>query len=115
MSRLASSLSKAPHMTVSATNWLESDPKRLSSTNPWNHLSLCKVDTDNVTAFVEGEDFLTSAISALCSHETSAINLLTTFLNANLLEHMPTLSLPNRENTGGRMQIDSHTIRALEI
>lgn len=48
-------------------------------------------------------------------HETSAINLLATYLNANLLEHMPTLSLPNREGTDGRMQIDSHTIKALEI
>lgn len=80
-----------------------------------DHLPLCKVDTDNVTASVKGEDILTPTISALCSHETSAINLLTTFLNANLLEHMPTLSLPNREDIKGRMQIDAHTIRALEI
>jgi DNA mismatch repair ATPase MutS len=80
-----------------------------------DHSPLGKVDTDNATASVEGEDFLTPTISALCSHEISAISLLTTFLNANLLEHMPTLSLPNREDTGGRMQIDSHTIRALEI
>jgi DNA mismatch repair ATPase MutS len=70
--------------------------------------------TDDLTAFMEGEG-LTSSISALNPHETFAINLLTTFLNANLLEHMPALSLPNREDTGGRMQIDSHTIRALEI
>ncbi|KAJ4486390.1 muts domain V-domain-containing protein [Lentinula aciculospora] len=47
--------------------------------------------------------------------ETSAIDLLTTYLRANLLEHMPPLSLPYCEDVGGRMQIDSHTIRALEI
>ena len=58
---------------------------------------------------------LTTSISALTPLETSAISLLTTFLNANLLEHMPRLSLPNREDNGGRMQIDAHTIRALEI
>ncbi|KAJ3848816.1 muts domain V-domain-containing protein [Lentinula lateritia] len=47
--------------------------------------------------------------------ETYAIDLLTTYLRANLLEHMPILSLPNREDTEARMQIDSHTIKALEI
>jgi DNA mismatch repair ATPase MutS len=47
--------------------------------------------------------------------EASAIKLLTTFLHAHLLEHMPQLGLPNREGSEGRMQIDAHTIRALEI
>lgn len=47
--------------------------------------------------------------------ETTAIDLLTTFLHANLLEHMPALSSPKREGAEGRMQIDSHTIKALEI
>ncbi|KAJ3870122.1 muts domain V-domain-containing protein [Lentinula novae-zelandiae] len=47
--------------------------------------------------------------------ETYAIDLLTTYLRANLLEHMPILSQPNREDTEARMQIDSHTIKALEI
>jgi DNA mismatch repair ATPase MutS len=73
------------------------------------------VYTDDISAPIEGEGSLTSSISALTPHETSAINLLTTFLNANLLEHMPELSSPHREDTRGRMQIDSHTIRALEI
>lgn len=77
---------------------------------PPNH-----VYTVDHTASIDGENTLTRSIAALTLHETSAIDLLTTFLNANLLEHMPVLSLPNREDTGGRMQIDSHTIRALEI
>ncbi|THU94857.1 hypothetical protein K435DRAFT_152215 [Dendrothele bispora CBS 962.96] len=54
--------------------------------------------------------------SLVCTtEETSAIDLLTTYLKNNLLEHMPPLLLPNREDNGGRMQIDSHTIKALEI
>jgi DNA mismatch repair ATPase MutS len=55
------------------------------------------------------------SISAFTPSETSAIKLLTTFLHANLMEHMPRLGLPNREADDGRMQIDSHTISALEI
>lgn len=47
--------------------------------------------------------------------EVSAIELLTSYLNANLLEHMPHLSSPKREGIEPRMEIDSHTIKALEI
>lgn len=47
--------------------------------------------------------------------ESVAINILTTYMQANLMEHMPQLSVPNREGTNERMQIDSHTIEALEI
>ncbi|KAG6861219.1 hypothetical protein C0995_002568 [Termitomyces sp. Mi166 len=47
--------------------------------------------------------------------EASAISLLTAYLHANLLEHMPVLSSPNREASEERMQIDSHTIKGLEI
>ncbi|EIN13528.1 hypothetical protein PUNSTDRAFT_48476 [Punctularia strigosozonata HHB-11173 SS5] len=49
------------------------------------------------------------------AQETAAINLLTSFLSAHLMEHMPRLSSPSREVGEGRMQIDSHTIKALEI
>jgi DNA mismatch repair ATPase MutS len=80
-----------------------------------DYSSRSKVVTANLIASAGGDESLTPSISTLTPHETSAISLLTTFLNANLLEHMPTLSFPNREDTGGRMQIDSHTIRALEI
>jgi DNA mismatch repair ATPase MutS len=47
--------------------------------------------------------------------ESSAITILTNFLHAHLLEHMPSLSMPSREGNVDRMQIDSHTIKALEI
>ncbi|KAG6868327.1 hypothetical protein C0993_004936 [Termitomyces sp. T159_Od127] len=49
------------------------------------------------------------------SEEALAISLLTAYLHANLMEHMPVLSSPNREASEERMQIDSHTIKALEI
>ncbi|KAJ3775091.1 muts domain V-domain-containing protein [Lentinula raphanica] len=70
----------------------------------------------NVTdEIVIGEDTSTTASFNYTPEETSAIDLLTNYLRANLLEHMPSLSLPSREDIGGRMQIDSHTIKALEI
>jgi DNA mismatch repair ATPase MutS len=47
--------------------------------------------------------------------ETSAIELLTRFLQANLLEHMPLLNAPRHEDIQDRMQIDAHTIQGLEI
>lgn len=79
---------------------------------PSTGTSVC---TDDLTVPLDGENTSTPSMATFTSQETSAIKLLTTFLHANLLEHMPTLLLPNRENTEGRMQIDSHTIRALEI
>ncbi|KAF8446138.1 muts domain V-domain-containing protein [Boletus edulis BED1] len=52
---------------------------------------------------------------AYTAEESVAINMLTTYLQANLMERMPQLSAPNREGLEERMQIDSHTIKALEI
>jgi DNA mismatch repair ATPase MutS len=49
------------------------------------------------------------------SEETLAIQLLASYLRANLLEHMPRLTAPNREQADTRMHIDAHTIKALEI
>lgn len=49
------------------------------------------------------------------SDEAAAITQLTTFLHDNLLEHMPKLSRPLRQGVEGRMQIDAHTIKSLEI
>lgn len=53
--------------------------------------------------------------SNLTSTETSAISLLTSYLKSNLLEHMPVLSKPLRLGKESRMQLDSHTIKSLEI
>lgn len=50
----------------------------------------------------------------LAMEEQTAVDLLTSYLNANLLENMPPLTEPMQDNTG-RMQIDAHTIKALEI
>jgi DNA mismatch repair ATPase MutS len=61
------------------------------------------------------DDMSNPSTSAFTLHETSAVNILTTFLLANLLEHMPQLPLPSRETSEGRMQIDAHTVHALEI
>ena len=49
------------------------------------------------------------------SQNLSAEELLGAYLRANLLEHMPTLPSPSHETALNRMQIDSHTIKALEI
>lgn len=47
--------------------------------------------------------------------ESSAIQLLTRYLNETLLEHMPRLAQPLHEATQDCMQIDSQTIQGLEI
>ncbi len=52
---------------------------------------------------------------ALPSEEGHAVELLTAFMHANLMDHMPSLASPNRELSSSRMQIDSHTVKALEI
>ncbi|KAI0335987.1 hypothetical protein GY45DRAFT_1350294 [Cubamyces sp. BRFM 1775] len=51
----------------------------------------------------------------LSEEETKAVELLTAFMHTNLMEHMPSLTSPTREVSSGRMQIDSHTVKALEI
>jgi len=48
-------------------------------------------------------------------NETAAISLVNNYLSTNLLEHMPALTSPFHENIETRMQIDAHTIKALEI
>lgn len=65
---------------------------------------------DEIVPFV-----LESSPSLYSPQESAAIDILTTYLRQNLLEHMPALMSPNKEDAGQRMQIDSHTIKALEI
>jgi DNA mismatch repair ATPase MutS len=50
---------------------------------------------------------LTSVPSAYSHEESSAITILTSFLNAHLLEHMPSLSIPSCKGNMDHMQIDS--------
>lgn len=51
---------------------------------------------------------------SLTSMERVAVDTLTSYLNMHLLENMPPLTEPTQDNVG-RMQIDAHTIKALEI
>ncbi|KAG2077084.1 hypothetical protein BDR04DRAFT_1125514 [Suillus decipiens] len=78
------------------------------------------VDDSSETAAVSDdlnklEGDLGSISSAYSPEESSAITILTNFLHSHLLEHMPSLPMPSREGNVDRMQIDSHTIKALEI
>ncbi|KAL6304264.1 muts domain V-domain-containing protein [Sparassis latifolia] len=70
-------------------------------------------DRDDVTNLLDPSEAPIGP--SLSEPEVCATTLLTAFLRANLLEHMPQLSAPSRESTNGRMQIDSNTIKALEI
>ncbi|KAF9650663.1 hypothetical protein BDM02DRAFT_3154693 [Thelephora ganbajun] len=53
--------------------------------------------------------------STLSPNESEAVELLTTFLHDNLLEFMPKLTQPSKEFSEGKMGIDSHTVKGLEI
>ncbi|EKM60914.1 uncharacterized protein PHACADRAFT_82590 [Phanerochaete carnosa HHB-10118-sp] len=72
-----------------------------------------RIGSDDLTSQME-PSALTFKI-ALTEEESQAVQLLTAFLHANLLEHMPRLPSPSKEATTGRMQIDAHTIKSLEI
>ncbi|KAG7450307.1 uncharacterized protein BT62DRAFT_991295 [Guyanagaster necrorhizus] len=79
-----------------------------------------KLVADNMTDAIDVTDEVlepvTSRRSAVyTADEGSAITLLTAYLKANLLEHMPALSHPDQDNVGNRLYMDSHTIKALEI
>ena len=52
---------------------------------------------------------------ALSHNESAAVEILTTFLHDNLLDSMPKLTQPSREFSEGRMEVDSHTVKGLEI
>ncbi|RDX56044.1 hypothetical protein OH76DRAFT_1518636 [Lentinus brumalis] len=68
---------------------------------------------DDITSQIEAsKEILPTSLSV---EESGAVELLTGFMHANLLEHMPSLSAPSRESFTCRMQIDSHTVKALEI
>ncbi|KAK7058773.1 hypothetical protein VNI00_001397 [Paramarasmius palmivorus] len=93
----------------------------ISPSTPTNDNETVSASGDTYTSSAESSvtDEITSSPSATpdvySPEESAAIKLLTTYLQANLLEHMPQLRLPSREENEGRMQIDSHTIKALEI
>lgn len=65
------------------------------------------------TLLPQGSESTSHRIS-FTSMEQAAVDILTSYLNAHLLENMPPLPEPTQDNVG-RMQIDAHTIKALEI
>lgn len=79
-----------------------------------NGAKLGSTDTVSCLEPIQEQDVSKDGL-LLRSRETSSIQLLTDFLQANLLEHMPILDNPIHESTQQLMQIDSHTIHALEI
>ncbi|KAG5221412.1 DNA mismatch repair ATPase msh [Salix suchowensis] len=70
--------------------------------------------SDDITEQTDDNNSTAPTIS-YTPQEENAFNLVTAYLHGNLLENMPTLNLPNREGNDGRMRIDAHTIKALEI
>ncbi|KAG9000887.1 DNA mismatch repair ATPase msh1 [Tulasnella sp. JGI-2019a] len=86
----------------------------LAATNPSPQPSktLASLRNESTTSLVSEESKITCSKS-----ETTAIALLTGFLKGSLLEHMPrgTSFSPTHQNNESRMQIDAHTIKALEL
>lgn len=73
-------------------------------------------DEGNFLTYIEPSDSIPHHHgSTYTLKESVAINILATYMQVNLMDHMPQLSVPNREGIDERMQIDSHTIKALEI
>lgn len=96
------------------------DPASEPTTTPLDMLPVPST-VDNITnvsatdaAVNEGVEIMTGA-PVFSYAETLAIRLISAFLQANLRENMPTLTAPVRFQEDSRMQIDSHTVRALEI
>ncbi|KAF8898515.1 muts domain V-domain-containing protein [Infundibulicybe gibba] len=94
------------------------NPIRVALDEEHHVVSFCSTTHESVSTRVSAQTSMSANPEpevSLTSQETCAISLLTTFLHCNLMEHMPDLSTPRREGSESRMQIDSHTIKALEI
>ncbi|KAI0374340.1 hypothetical protein BV20DRAFT_987490 [Pilatotrama ljubarskyi] len=88
-------------------------PSATPASEPVKLTSVEQGTPDDITSDVQLSEGLLPAV--LTNEETKAVELLTAFMHANLMEHMPSLSSPTREASTQRMQIDSHTVKALEI
>ncbi|KAG8700213.1 DNA mismatch repair ATPase msh1 [Ceratobasidium sp. 395] len=75
--------------------------------------NITAVSASDVAAEIDAEHSTSKPVFAPA--ETLAIQLISSFLQANLRESMPTLEAPVRVQEDARMQIDAHTVRALEI
>ncbi|KAI0094596.1 muts domain V-domain-containing protein [Irpex rosettiformis] len=69
-------------------------------------------ETDDLSSFKTDAGF---DPAVLTGPEQAAVELLSAYLSANLFEGAPRLSSPSHEANANRMQIDSHTIKALEL
>ncbi|CAK5279975.1 unnamed protein product [Mycena citricolor] len=82
------------------------EPSRLATIRALLSEEECCVSLRDVgtTAVPNGYDLEQTPVDDVISSEEQ-----------HLLDHMPQLAMPARENSAARMQIDSHTVRALEI
>jgi DNA mismatch repair ATPase MutS len=75
--------------------------------------------SSNLSAPISASDDITGVdtptLTGESNAETQSVRLLTSYLHTTMLEHMPRLSAPRREQDSGRMHIDAHTLTALEI
>ena len=104
---------------TSSTRTANSDKGENTTTAP---LTIKNLNEDGLT---EHDNNVKQYIANLMNHvdyaeslapeETSAINILTVYLEETMLEHMPLLTSPLREGVQDRMHIDAHTIKGLEI
>lgn len=83
-----------------------------------NAPSICYVlPTDEASTRTSIPHFAPESFVFSSAHpeESQSIRLLTYFLRENMLDMMPDLAAPTFQSQESRMQIDSHTIKGLEI
>ncbi|KZT58414.1 hypothetical protein CALCODRAFT_238116 [Calocera cornea HHB12733] len=90
----------------------QEDTSRLLSNDASDEAEPPRTESDDVPSSPTAVPIVDDAFTP---SESIAVDLLTAFLRTHLLELMPRLSAPIREAHEERMQIDSHTIKALEI
>jgi DNA mismatch repair ATPase MutS len=84
--------------------------------------SLVSEPGDRNVGNLESTDFVDDVVNTITpdsdvfsTSEQNAISILNSFLKSNLMEHAPSTLRPLREGKSQRMQIDGHTLKALEI
>lgn len=80
---------------------------------PTNTDNITSLSVSDAAADIDLDGTIPDAVFS--PSETLAIQLISSFLKANLRESMPALVTPVRVQEDARMQIDAHTVRALEI
>ncbi|QRV76777.1 DNA mismatch repair protein MutS [Ceratobasidium sp. AG-Ba] len=83
------------------------------SSRPSSTDNITAVSASDAAAEMDAEQAISKPVFAPA--ETRAIQLISSFLQENLRENMPSLEAPVRVQEDARMHIDAHTVRALEI